>query len=115
MEKKKYNLRFVKRDGLQAPIQMHLSEDHDFLTNWVIHPHMLSKIQIQTDPNSSGSDLDGSALVNSSDSDNAVPNHGPLIDLLLKVPVLLLTNRRPLMLRLLLTKLFCSICHLANG
>ena len=47
MEKKKYNLCSFKSDAVQAPIQMHLSEDHDFLTN-----------------------LLGSDLVNSSDSDD---------------------------------------------
>ena len=47
MEKKKYNLRSFKSDGVQAPIQMHLSEDHDFLTNLLGNLHMLSKIQIQ--------------------------------------------------------------------
>ena len=69
MEKKKYNLRSVKSDGVQAPIQMHLSEDHNFLTN--LPGNSSAHAQQDSDPNSSGSDLDGSALVNSSDSDDA--------------------------------------------
>ena len=69
MEKKKYNLRSFKSDGVQAPIQMHLLEDHNFLTNLL--GDSPAHAQQDTDPNSSGSDLDGSALVNSSDSDDA--------------------------------------------
>ena len=48
---------------------MHLSEDHDFLTNLL--GNSSAHAQQDSDPNSSGSDLDGSALVNSSDSDDA--------------------------------------------
>ena len=114
MEKKKYNLRSFKSDGVQAPLQMHMSEDHIFLTNSL--GNSSAHAQQDSDPNSSGIDLDGSALVNSSDSDDAGTNHGPLIDLPLKVPVLLLTNTRPLILRPSLIKLFCSIClPLVNG
>ena len=65
----KYNLRSFKSDGVQAPILMHLSEDHDFLTNLL--DDSPAHAQQDTDSNSSGSDLDGSALVNSSDSDDA--------------------------------------------
>ena len=69
MEKKKYNLRSGKSDGVQAPIQMHLSEDHDFLTNLL--GNASAHAQPDSDSNSSASDLDGSAFVNSSDSDDA--------------------------------------------
>ena len=69
MEKKKYNLRSVKSDGVQAPIQMHLSKDHNFLTNLL--GNSFAHAQQDSDPNSSGSDLDGSALVNLSESDDA--------------------------------------------
>ena len=44
-------------------------EDHDFLTNLL--GNSSAHAQQDSDPNSSGSDLDGSALVNSSDSDDA--------------------------------------------
>ena len=48
---------------------MHLSEDHNFLTNLLGNSSVHA--QQDSDPNSLGSDLDGSALVNSSDSDDA--------------------------------------------
>ena len=114
MEKKKYNLHSFKSDGVQAPIQMHLSEDHHFLANLL--GDSPTHAQQDTDPNSSGSDLDGSALVNLSDSDDAATQQRSFDRLATKVPVLLLTNTRPLMLKLLLIKLFCSNClPLANA
>ena len=33
MEKKKYNLRSAKSEGVQIPIQLQLSEDNEFLMN----------------------------------------------------------------------------------
>ena len=69
MERKKYNLRSVKSDGVQAPIQMHLSENHEFLMNLL--GNSPAHAQQDSGPNPSGSDLDGRALVNSSDSDDA--------------------------------------------
>ena len=48
---------------------MHLSKDQDFLTNLL--GNSSAHAQQDSDPNSSGSDLDGSALVYSSDSDDA--------------------------------------------
>ena len=85
MEKKKYNLHSFKSDGVQAPIQMHLSEDHHFLANLL-------------------------------GSDDAATQQRPFDRLATKVPILLLTNTRPLMLKLLLIKLFCSNClPLANA
>ena len=68
MEKKKYNLRSGKSDGVQAPIQMHLLGDYDFLTNLL--GDSTAHAQQDSDPNILGSDLDVSALMNSSHSDN---------------------------------------------
>ena len=65
----KYNLRWVKSDSVQAPLQLQLSEDHEFLTNLLDNSH--SHAQQASDPNSSASDLDCSDVVNSSDSDDA--------------------------------------------
>ena len=69
MERKTYNLRPEKSDGVQTPLQMHLSEDHKFLTKLL--NNSLAHAQQALDPNFSDSDLDGSEMVNSLDSDDA--------------------------------------------
>ena len=74
MERKKYNVRSAKSDGVQAPIQLQLSEDNEFLKN-LLEMKSSGHTQQDSDPNSSITDLDCSGLVDTSDRDdeNAQP------------------------------------------
>ena len=72
MEKKKYNLRSNKSDGLQIPLQVHLSDDNDFVTNLLGHK-TTNMSQQDSDSSLSGSELDCDNVVQS-DSDGVGPS-----------------------------------------
>ena len=57
MERKKYNLRSAKSDGVQTPIQLQLSEDNKFLKN-LLEVNSSGHSQQASDQNFSSSDLD---------------------------------------------------------
>ena len=72
MEKKKYNLRSKKPETLQIPLELHLSDDNDFVTN--VMGHKQSDMSHQdSDSSLSGSKLDCDNIVYS-DSDGAGPS-----------------------------------------
>ena len=70
MEKKKYNLRSTKSDSSEVPVQLQISNDSDFITN-LLGSQTLAMAQQASQNSSSDSDLDCSALVNETDSDDA--------------------------------------------
>ena len=70
MERKKYNLHSAKSDGVQTPIQLQSSGDHEFLKN-LLEVNSPGHAQQASDLNSSISDLDCSVLLNLSKSDVA--------------------------------------------
>ena len=69
MEKKKYNLWSAKSEGTQVPVQLQLSSDNNFITN-LLGSDTLSMAQQESQNSSFKSDLDGSAVINGSDSDD---------------------------------------------
>ena len=69
MERKEYNFRSTKSDGVQTPIQLQLLEDDEFLKN-LLEVNSSGHGQQASDQNSSSSDLNCSALMNS-ESNNA--------------------------------------------
>ena len=70
MEKKKYNLWSAKSNSLEVPVQLQISNDNDFITN-LLDSHTLAMSQQESQNSSSDSDLDCSAIVNETDSDDA--------------------------------------------
>ena len=70
MEKKKYNLRSTKSDSIEVPVQLQISNDNDFVTN-LLGSQILTMAQQESQNSSSDSELDCSALVNETDSDDA--------------------------------------------
>ena len=70
MEKKKYNLRSAKSNSLEVPVELQISNDNDFITN-LLDSQTLAMSQQESQNSSSDSDLDCSAIVNETDSDDA--------------------------------------------
>ena len=70
MERKKYNLRSAKSDGVQTPIQLQLSKESECLKN-LREVNSPGHAQQDVDKNSSSSDFYCSALLNTSESDDA--------------------------------------------
>ena len=70
MERKKYNLRSVKSDDVQTPIQLQLLADLEYHTN-LLEVNSSDHSQQASHLNSSNSDLDCSVLLYSSESDDA--------------------------------------------
>ena len=87
MEKKKYNLRSARAESVQIPIQVQLSDDSEFF-------NLLGNTPIthQESDASSNSDLDLSAVVGGSDSDD-VSTQGRSFVYSWKLQVLLLQCR----------------------
>ena len=77
MEKKKYNLRSRKTDTIQIPLQLHLSDDNDFVTKLLGNKKSDMSHQ-DSDSSLSGSELDCDNIIQS-DSDDAGPS-GRLFD-----------------------------------
>ena len=75
MEKKKYNLRSVRRESIEVPVQIRLSNDNNFMMN-LLGSNTLAMSQQDSQNSSSGSDLDCSGLMYRSDSgDASTPVH----------------------------------------
>ena len=66
MERKKYNLRSAKSDGVQTPIQLQLSKDNDFLKN-LLEAHSPGHTQQASDQISFTRDLHCSTSMDESD------------------------------------------------
>ena len=62
MERKKYSLCSAKGDGVHTPIQLHLSEDNEFLKN-LLEFNSPGHAQQISDQNSFSSDLDCSGSI----------------------------------------------------
>ena len=60
----------LQSDGVRTPIQLHLSDDHEFLKN-LLEVNSPGHAQEASDLNSCNSDLDCSVLLNSLGSDDA--------------------------------------------
>ena len=73
MEKKKYNLRSKKSETIQIPLELHLSDDNDFVTNLLGHKNSTMSHQ-DSDSSLSGSELDCENVIQYSDSDGAGPS-----------------------------------------
>ena len=73
MEKKKYNLWSNKFESIHLPLQLHLSDDNDFVTNLLGHKNSTMSHQ-DSDSSLSGSELDCDNVIQSSDSDGAGPS-----------------------------------------
>ena len=91
MEKKKYNLRSAKSNSLEVPVQLQISNDNDFITN-LLDSQTLAMSQQESQNSSSDSDLDCSAIVNETDSDDASNPSVPLTGLNPKLPPVLLNK-----------------------
>ena len=91
---KQYNLRSTKPDSIQLPVQVQLCDDGEFMTRLLsTGSETLHDKQMGHD-SSSESELDCSAIVGASDSDDSKmtlksPGVGPLIDCILKNLLLL--------------------------
>ena len=73
MEKKNYNLRSKKSETIQIPLELHLSDDNDFVTNLLGHKNSTMSHQ-DSDSSLSGSELDCENVIQYSDSDGAGPS-----------------------------------------
>ena len=69
MERKKYNLRSNKSETIQIPLELHLSDDNDFVTNLFGHKKNTMSHQ-DLDSSLSGSELHCDTILHS-DSDGA--------------------------------------------
>ena len=72
MEKKKYNLQSKKAETIQIPLELHLLDDNNFVTNLLGHKHSDMSHQ-DSDSSLSGSELDCDNIIQS-DSDGAGPS-----------------------------------------
>ena len=71
MEKKKYNLRSPKIDTIHIQLQLHLSDDNDYVTNLLGNKKSDMSHQ-DSDSSLSGSELDCDNIIQS-DNDDAGP------------------------------------------
>ena len=71
MERKKYNLRSAKSDGVQTTIQQQLLGDKGFLKN-LLEVNSPGQSQQVSDKNYSSSEVDCSGLKDTSESDDAI-------------------------------------------
>ena len=62
IERKKYNLRSAKTDTIQIPLQLHLSDNNDFLTNLLGTENAAMSHQA-LDSSLSGSELECKAVI----------------------------------------------------
>ena len=73
MEMKKYNLWSNKSESIHLPLQLHLSDDNEFVMNLLGHKNSTMSHQ-DSDSSLSGSELDCDNVIQSSDSDSAGPS-----------------------------------------
>ena len=73
MEKKHYNLHSKKADTTQVSFDLHLSDDNEFITNFLGQKPQVMSHQ-DSDSSLSGSELDCEKIIHSSDSDGVGPS-----------------------------------------
>ena len=107
MEKKKYNFRLAKSDGVQTSIQLQSLDDNKFLRN-LLEVNSSGYTQQDSGSNSSSSELNCIVVWWIRIAMMRVLTRVHLIGLQWLAPALLLTKHPMLILRVLSIKLFCS-------